>query len=436
MRKVKFSLIDLLFPLALLGFIGPVVKYSNLLFTTSTRWALIAILMIYLVLNRKLFVGLKNGFGLALVLYSSWSMTTYFWSQADELSLYKSGALILVSLTLVSAGAAWSRIKKPEFNFDYLYPIVFLGLLAGVLGRGTASAVVSTGNLDLYQGLTGNPNMLGSLIAMGMPLILWRLYWVWGIPKKKWFWLSLAGIDIILLLFANSRAAMLVIIIMVAGLMLSLGLRKQLGYLIIGASALLVTMFVFPDLQGIVSDRYIYKSTSPELGVFYTREEPWRISYKAAVEGGLLGLGYGVSSGGGEFGGGLTAVGYGREKGNTQMAIVEETGLVGLALYAWLVISLFSIVIKAYRRAVDQSEKALMGLLLGALAGSMVQSIFEAWWVAPGSPESAAFWALAGVSLGAAERVHYKYRQRLLQSKANRDATTWQRITKPAREGY
>ena len=39
---------------------------------------------------------------------------------------------------------------------------------------------------------------------------------------------------------------------------------------------------------------------------------------------------FGNSIGGGSFAGGLTAVGYGREKGNTQLAIVEETGLVGL----------------------------------------------------------------------------------------------------------
>jgi O-antigen ligase len=153
-----------------------------------------------------------------------------------------------------------------------------------------------------------------------------------------------------------------------------------------------------------------------------------RQSYKAAVEGGLLGLGYGVSFGAGKFAGGLTAVGYGREKGNTQLAIVEETGLVGLFLYALLVFSLFTNVLTAYRRVGHKSEKALMAVLLGALTGSMVQSFFEAWWVAPGSPESAYFWALAGVSLGVSERIRHKYRQRLHQAKANRSVLSWQQL--------
>ena len=39
-------------------------------------------------------------------------------------------------------------------------------------------------------------------------------------------------------------------------------------------------------------------------------------------------------------------------------------------------------------------------ILLGALAGQTAQSLFEAWWVAPGSPEAAYFWAMSGVAIG------------------------------------
>jgi hypothetical protein len=44
--------------------------------------------------------------------------------------------------------------------------------------------------------------------------------------------------------------------------------------------------------------------------------------------------------------------------------------------------------------------KVMGALVLGALIGQIAQSIFEAWWVAPGSPEAAYFWAMAGVALG------------------------------------
>jgi hypothetical protein len=47
----------------------------------------------------------------------------------------------------------------------------------------------------------------------------------------------------------------------------------------------------------------------------------------------------------------------------------------------------------------------MMGLLIGTLSGMILQSVFEAWWVAPGAPEFAYFWAVAGAALGAARLI-------------------------------
>jgi O-antigen ligase len=100
----------------------------------------------------------------------------------------------------------------------------------------------------------------------------------------------------------------------------------------------------------------------------------------------------------------LTAVGYGREKGNSQLAIVEETGLVGLAFYLVLVFALISRVYGGFAMAKNPRAKVALGLAFGAVVGMLFQSVFEAWWVAPGAPESVAFWALTGVSLGLCAR--------------------------------
>jgi O-antigen ligase len=119
-----------------------------------------------------------------------------------------------------------------------------------------------------------------------------------------------------------------------------------------------------------------------------------------AKQGGLFGAGYGVSINGGEFSGGLTTFGYGREKGNTQLAIVEETGIVGLALYMLIVVSLVARLWKAFSAAGDRNLRALIGIVTGSIVGELVIGAFEAWWVAPGSPESIWFWAMVGVALG------------------------------------
>ena len=56
------------------------------------------------------------------------------------------------------------------------------------------------------------------------------------------------------------------------------------------------------------------------------------------------------------------------------------------------------------RKERNREAKAVLGLAGGTLLGMTAQSIFEAWWVAPGSPEAAYFWALSGVALGLAQQ--------------------------------
>jgi O-antigen ligase len=160
-----------------------------------------------------------------------------------------------------------------------------------------------------------------------------------------------------------------------------------------------------PSLYERFERQYIYKLGTKEQGVLYTREEVWQVSYDQAKKGGWLGGGYGVTIGetvNANFQGGFTSVGYGREKGNSQLAIVEETGLVGLGIYLASLYLLFARLSKSVLRWPRSPEKMLLSIVVGTLFGMLVGSVFEAWWVAPSSPESVYFWTLAGVALGLA----------------------------------
>src|SRR5262249_43946651 len=148
-----------------------------------------------------------------------------------------------------------------------------------------------------------------------------------------------------------------------------------------------------------INKDYIFKRSGEESGILFSRRSVWQKSYENAEEGGLFGAGYGVTVGDTAFEGGLTAFGYGREKGNAQLAIVEETGLVGLGFYLILLLTLFTRLVGAHMREKNSDIKVALGIVTGALAGFTMMSVFEAWWVAPGSPESAYFWSLAGVAL-------------------------------------
>jgi hypothetical protein len=69
-----------------------------------------------------------------------------------------------------------------------------------------------------------------------------------------------------------------------------------------------------------------------------------------------------------------------------------------------LIVAVFRMIIQVVRSASTSSDKIAVGLLGGTLVGLLVQSLLEAWWVAPGSAESGTFWMLLGALLATARR--------------------------------
>ena len=159
-------------------------------------------------------------------------------------------------------------------------------------------------------------------------------------------------------------------------------------------------MLFMPGYGDELFAKYALKNTGLSLADAYqqSRGAPMELSLAGAKQGGLIGVGYGVSVGANPDGylGGLSSVGYGREKGSSPLAIVEEVGLVGLVLVLLLLLHLFRCALKAYRLSPTRQVRTLIGLSSGLFFGLIVHSNFEAWFVAPGSAESLFFWGFIG----------------------------------------
>jgi O-antigen ligase len=393
---------NFLFPLATFAFVADTVQYTDTIFTTSTRWIFLAMLTLYVVAKGRFLAGLLSPFGFALLFYCTWCLTTYTWSEVPELSIAKAAAFSLVSLTFASAGYDWVCERGTVNAINYLFPVAMIALFAGI-GGGVNGNVAQRG-LQFYEGLTDNPNMLGSLIAMATPILLWNSYKFRTRPQAKWIWIALVAVAAVMLLRSQSRAAMMSAGMLGLGFCLSLKLRRTGFILVLIGGSLLVALVASTAILNTTYENYVLKGvTEDEGGLLATRQGVWDQSYANAEQGGWFGAGYGVTVGDKYFQGGLTSVGYGREKGNAQLAIVEETGLVGLALYSILLLTLFARLVSAHRRERNPDLKVALGIVTGALAGLTILSVFEAWWVSPGSPESAYFWGLAGAGLGLAQ---------------------------------
>ncbi len=396
---VKSNLWLLAFPLAVLAFVGPAIAYVNVVFTTTVRWGVVAVLAVVLLGSGRAFAILRHGAGIAIVAYLTWCGVTYFWSGVPELTLMKSGAFALVAVGLVAGGQQWVARLGWRRSLDYLFPLLALALFAGAFGQ--QGIEQPTGSLSLYGGLAGNPNMLGSLMNMAIPLLLWHSYRTRATPRRLVVWLGLLAFVIAVLLMSVSRSSILAAIVTCVAFLAVVGVRRNaVAYAIVVVVAVGAIAAV-PDVLTTLEQRYVRKVADDAEGeILGSRRDVWEESYELAVEGGLVGGGFGVTIGDTAFIVGVTAVGYGREKGNSQLAIFEETGVVGFVLYLVVLFTLFRAAAVPVRQSAERDRKVMGAIVLGALAGQIAQSLFEAWWVAPGSPEAAYFWALCGVALG------------------------------------
>jgi hypothetical protein len=393
---------DWLLPLMILAFVGLSVTFLSPVFNTTTRWAILGVVVLYLLVKGGLWGPFRTHFGLFTLIFALWGVATVIWSEVPLLSGMKAGAFFVIAFTCMAAGQYWVRQHAPQEALNYLLPLMVVAMLAGILGRYSTQAVAVSGGTTLYQGLVSGSNMFGSMLAMCSPFLLWQTYRHWRNIRRRILWLALCGIGLFYLLATSSRGAILVVLFTLLGLFLSLSSNRKAHLSVMAIGLVLAVFMLVPGQFERYAKQYIYKFGSENQGLLYTRESVWKESFELAKKGGWIGGGYGVTIGETGFEGGMTAVGYGREKGNTQMAIVEETGLIGLGIYLVSIFMLLARLGKTVLRWPRGAEKVLLSMVTGTLIGMLTHSVFEAWWVAPSSPESVYFWTLAGVALGLA----------------------------------
>ena len=403
MKIRKLGFFEILLPIVIVAFAGQGTSFVVAVFSNNTRWLVCLLLLFYLLFSGRFFNKLNDMLMAILFFYFSWCILTTTWSTVPLLSFLKSSAFFLVSLTMIVAGKVWVRKYSWERSLDWLFFLAVIALLSGILGRGVEGALdvgYGSGAIDLYQGLTGNANMFGMLQTMAFPFLLWKAYKNWKVRKLCFIWGGLLALAVFFLLESYSRSALLAALSVCFIFFISLSSRKKYVILI---NSIIIFSFSFVLMAPVaikVLSAHLYKDNRADADLFSTRRSVWDDSYEAAVYGGWLGIGYGSAVAQENYKlQALSSGAYTREKGNSQLAIIEETGVVGLILYTTFLV-IFSIrAIKCYRE-LNGSEKVLMGLVLGSLLGLLISSIFEAWWDAPGSPEAVYFWTMTGIAMG------------------------------------
>jgi O-antigen ligase len=363
------------------------------------------------------FHGMSQVFAVGLLVFTVLSTA---WSSVPLLSGSKSIMFLLVALVYSSAGALWMRYAPRKNAMDVLWPLALLGFVAGAGGAVDPRALVSMNEtVQLYRGLAFNSNFLGMLLMGALPLPLWRMSQPKISTREKWFYYVILVGMLQLLMSTFSRASMLGAGILIAFYIMGRGVSRFMLTFLALPIMLFAAPAIFPEQTVNLVAQYVYKGSDPDAGVLASREEAWNASYEGAIQGGLLGLGYGVSYGYSDFSLGLASSDYGREKANLFLAIVEESGIVGLVLFVGMLLSLLRRGLAATTVVRSANDRILLFLLAGYIVALTVHAQFEAWMYSPGGALTPVFWAAAGMLTRLRLEV---FRTRSAHIRAHRDA--------------
>jgi hypothetical protein len=406
---------ELIIPLSLLAFVGPGINYVNIVFNGSTRWALLASLSVFLLLTRmrEMFVLMRSPIFWMVVIHAFWGLLTVLWSEEPLLSFVKALGFFWLATTMMIAGNSWVIRHSRAQTYDFFWLFVLFSLLSIAGGQ-----VVENDNMNfsLYQGLTGNPNFLGFILSISSAWLIWYVYLMFRLNNFRlcFLFFLLLTVNTYYLLLAHSRSSLLLFLTILLGFIIGWGkFKKILLYSLIPGIFFMTAYNSFPSVKKDIK-QYAFKTNldyleevEVENAILWSRESLWQESYELALSGGLLGGGYGVTIGEkfyGEIGSTISTGKYGREQGNSQFAIIEQSGLIGFVIYLTLIASIGWSLVSGFSRSLVEEDRVAIGLMGGMIFGMLILSIFEAWWVAPGSVESASFWMLIGALVGSVKR--------------------------------
>jgi hypothetical protein len=392
---------------------------------------------------------------LLFLLPGIWFLSTSLWSSYPEVSAARALYFILISTGCISAGVLWIRYSGKDI-LDFLLPaniLIVLLCLFSIITNIPADSWTA-GHGKGFIGFFGHQNLLASVLLFTLPVVFNRVVIlaksrIRNVESSDSRRTSFAGMtlksdssfrrspesestfnylllnaytllftaNLLLIILTYSRSAILSFIF---GGILFLLLNKNwkiISYSFITAAVLAMIIYLTPSLNQFADK--IIKKDFPE--VYSSRMWMWEPSYKAALEGGLIGLGYGISHPeirSGEYSDHFENGRLIREKGNSTLALIEETGLIGLMLF---LIPIFIIVILSVtkdlskkrffsrlggiRMTTDHSQlptclpvgKATHNLLTAALAAFILHSQFEAWWIGVGSVQLPLFFIYLGL---------------------------------------
>lgn len=241
----------------------------------------------------------------------------------------------------------------------------------------------SEGSCRRAYSIVQSPNVLGSFMVLAAPIAVGLAADAKGL--RRWFWIGVVLLLLAALVFTGSRGAWLAFAGAIGLMFVLIDKRLFIAFLIAAVLAAFFVPQVSSRLEHLFSAEYLEKSSEDG------RIARWLNAYDHMRNEPLYGVGLG------RYGG---AVGN-RHFGTTYVdsyyfKTLAETGIVGLGLYLWLMLTLFR---NGYRIWIKQKGRSfllyggILAGLLGVILHNAVENIFEVPFM------NTYFWLVAGILL-------------------------------------
>ena len=329
-------------------------------FFLSGRWLMLGLLVLAIILFHFRIRAHATPVILMLSAFSLYAGVTVAWSENPLLSAAKSVGFLATTVTMLMTGLLLGGQQAHEGKahpFNALAPLYLTGIFSTALQIALAPGLaVEDGKL---YGMTRNPNYLGGLIAFSSVWLItelltvhWR--WLYGV-----FLIMIGILGIIFVVMTWSRSALIVFISIICAALIS----RRAGGIVPVFAVVLLLMGIFivvggDELSAKVT-AYVYKGKGE---ILESRQGNFSQSRDAAEAAGAFGFGFGVSKGmAAEWESGLSTGKAKREKGNSQMAVVEELGWVRLTVVHRTGLRRLKRILGGFRGHVRESASCLLG---------------------------------------------------------------------------
>ena len=452
------EIVRLVLPLIVLLEIGRTFYHTNAVYVLSRVLLLYFLLFAYSEAKKnkqlKVYIVLVLLFGL-------WALATTIWSYDPMITFPRAFYFAYAAIGASTAGYLWYAYFSKSF-LSFLLPaniiIVVVSLFSLITNQ---PADAWTGGCGIgFKGFAPHQNVLGMMILLTIPSVLLPAFSILKLKFKKnyfinfdqiqfsllstIFYLLLLFLNIYILILTQSRGSVMSVLLMVVTFVIF-----TINWKILITTGLTLVLFIAalffasPEIKTSVTD-YIFKT---ENTIGDRRSTQINATISAAKNGGLIGLGYGISDPKNILGDVEEGKRYYREKMISVLALVEEVGVIGLILFLAIIGYVFLLLLKTFKTvtlslskgiqhsSIHPYETVTLSLACPVLTGSKgiqhsafnirhslvgLESAFmiavlvalsfdaqiEGWWLGAGSWQFFLFFSLVGNALATEYNIH------------------------------